>query len=92
MTTKMRAKMIVNFVQDVFWGPKGEDGKPTKSQEMLTFSAVCAPTYDPSGMDEDNTFAKFSPGADLRLNVANPDLWGKFKVGQKFYLDFTEVE
>lgn len=52
-------------------------------------NAVCAPKYDDSGLDEDNTFAKFSPGANLSINIANPALWGKFKVGDRFYVDFT---
>ena len=44
------------------------------------------------GLDEDNTFAKFSPSVDLGITIANPALWGKFAVGDKFYLDFTPAE
>lgn len=84
MSTTMRAKLQVGFVQEHFYGPdKG------KSQETLQMHAVCAPKYDDSGLDEDNTFAKFSPGASLSINIANPALWGQFKVGDRFYVDFT---
>lgn len=45
--------------------------------------------YPEDGADEDNTYAKFSPAADFRLNVANPNLFGQFKPGQKYYVDLT---
>ena len=87
MTTKMRAKFQVGFVQEHFYGPD-----KSKSQETLTMHAVCRTGgYDETGLDEDNTYAKFSPGGNLSINIANPELFGQFKVGQKFYLDFTEA-
>lgn len=82
----MRAKLQVGFVQEHFHGPD-----KSKSQETLTMHAVAASKYPEDGSDEDNTFAKFSPGANPSINVANPALFGKFTVGQKFYVDFTEV-
>jgi hypothetical protein len=33
-----------------------------------------------------------SPGANLTIHIANPALWGKFKHGDKFYVDFTAAE
>ena len=86
MPTTMRAKFQVTFVQEYFWG-----SDKSKSQETLTMSAVGSNKYDENGLSDDNTFAKFSPGGTLAINIANPALWDKFKVGQKFYLDFTEV-
>lgn len=47
--------------------------------------------YPEDGSDEDNTFAKFSPSGVLDMQIANPDLLGKFKVGDTFYVDFTPV-
>lgn len=85
--TTMRAKMQVGMVQEHFSGLNG-----AKSQETLTMHAVCAPKYDETGLDEDNTFAKYSPGATLTINIANPALFGGFKVGDKFYVDFTPAE
>lgn len=60
--------------------------------ESLKFSAVCRNEGYPSdGSDENNTFAKWTPSADLNILVNNPDLFDKFQVGQEFYLDFTEA-
>lgn len=86
--SKMRAKLQVGFVQEHFHGPDG-----AKSGETLTMHAVCrAKGYaDTNGDDEDNTYAKYSPQADLRLSIANPALWGQFAVGEKYYVDFTQA-
>lgn len=85
--SKMRAKMQVGFVQEHFYGQGG-----AKSQETLTMHAVAASKHPEDGSDEDNTFAKFSPGANLSINIANPALFGQFKIGEKYYLDFTKAE
>ena len=82
--TTMRAKFQVGFVQEHFYGPDG-----VKSQETLTMHAVAASKYPEDGSDEDNTYAKFSPGANLSINIANPALFGQFKVGEKYYVDFS---
>lgn len=92
--TTMRAKLQVGFVQvhEQRLNAEGRyapDGTPVKTMETLQMHAVCAPKYDEAGLDEDNTFAKFSPGAQLNINIANPALWGQFKVGDRFYVDFT---
>lgn len=81
--TTMRAKLQVSLVQEHFYGENG-----TKSHETLQMHAVCASQYDENGLDEDNTFAKFSPGASLVIQIANPVLFDKFKHGDKFYVDF----
>lgn len=92
--TTMRAKLQVSFVQihEQRLNDKGQwdpNGTPVKTMETLTMNAVAAPKYDAGGLDEDNTFAKFSPGANLNINIANPALWGQFKVGDRFYVEFT---
>ena len=63
-----------------------------ESSELLEFSAVAAKSYNPDGADEDNTFAKFSPSATLKIMVANPALIGKFTPGETYYVDFTPVD
>ena len=82
------------MVQEHFYGENGEDGKPVKSGETLTMHAVCRTNgyEETGGMDEDNTFAKYTPGANLTISIANPALWGQFKFGDKFYVDFTEAK
>ena len=78
----MRAKMMITHVES-FGGVS----------ERLRFVAVAKDGLYPSdGSDEDNTYAKFSPSGELSLTVANPALLGKFKTGDKFYLDFTKIE
>ncbi|MDE3023506.1 MAG: hypothetical protein KGI54_16930 [Pseudomonadota bacterium] len=77
----MRAKMILESVQ-----------KFTDGGEKLVFHAVGkAGSYPEDGSDEDNTFARFSPSANLEIYIANPALWGKFKEGEKYYVDFTKA-
>jgi hypothetical protein len=91
----MRAKMAVGMVQQhrsTYDQATGKnDGPERVAGETLTMHAVAAAKYDASGLDEDNTFAKMSPGASLSINIANPALFGKFHVGQRFYVDFTEA-
>lgn len=48
--------------------------------------------YPADGHDEDNSFARWSPSGSMSLTIANPDLHGKIKPGDKFYLDFTRAE
>ena len=83
----MRAKLQVGMVQEYRYGADN-----AKSGETLTMHAVCKSKYDADGLDEDNTFAKMSPGAHLSINIANPELWGKFSHGDTFYVDFTPVK
>lgn len=85
--TTMRAKLQVGFVQEHFYGQD-----KSKSQETLTMHAVAASKYPDDGHDDDNTYARWSPGANLQINIANPALWGKFTVGEKYYVDFTKAE
>lgn len=78
---KMRAKMKVTNVE------KGE------GYEKLNMTAVCRNEgYPLDGSDENNTFSKFTPSADLQMYVNNPSLHNQFKEGQEFYLDFTLAE
>ena len=79
MSTNMRAKMELQTVERTRYG------------ERLKFSAVAAKGYPADGSDEDNTYAKFSPSADLTIHVANPALIGKFNPGETYYVDFTPV-
>lgn len=85
----MRAKVRVTFVQEHNYA-LGPDG--TKSGETITMCAISrSDPYPADGSDENNTFAKWSPSAEFKLQVANPALWGKLKVDDQFYIDFTPV-
>lgn len=76
----MRAKLKVTSVE--------------KSQgcERLKFAAVYKDgAYPEGGADEDNTFAMYTPQADLSMAITNPALLGQLEVGQAYYVDFTPV-
>ena len=76
----MRAKMKVVSVV-----------KHSDTYEELEFSAVCKNDgpYPPDGTDENNTFAKWTPSASLKMSITNPGLIGNFNPGQEFYVDFS---
>lgn len=79
MTKTMRAKMAVNSVQS-FVG-----------HEQLHLTAVCADSYKGDGLDENNTYAKYTPSADLVMTVSNPALIGAIKPGEEYYLSFINA-
>lgn len=84
MATPMRAKLRITEVKRV--------GSVEQPIEVISMSAVCKPNgYDATGLDEDNTFAKFSPSASFVLTCQNPALCGKFNPGEVYYADFTPV-
>jgi hypothetical protein len=77
---KMRAKLKLNNVQKF------------EGCEVLTFNAVCKNEgYPADGSDENNTFARWTPNAELKMTVNNPALLGVYEPGQEFYVDFTPV-
>lgn len=77
----MRAKMKVSAVNRTEYG------------EELKMSPVCrSEGYGEDGLDEDNTYAKFTPSGEMTLLITNPALFGEFNPGDKYYLDFTKVE
>jgi hypothetical protein len=76
----MRAKLKITNVQ------------PFDGGEVLTFAAVCAAMYGDDGIDEDNTFARFTPAADLNMTVQNPNLIGALPIDSVYYVDFTLAE
>ena len=76
----MRAKMRVTGVE------------PFDGGEKLEMAAVGPKdSYPSDGADENNSYARWTPTATLVMYIQNPSLFGKFKVGQEFYLDFTEA-
>jgi hypothetical protein len=63
-----------------------------EAYETLTFNFPSKDGgYPADGSDEDQQFAKFSPSGQLSLTIANPNLLGKFEIGDTFYLDFKPV-
>lgn len=67
--------------------------KHSDTCETIHFSAVCkSDGYPADGVDEDNSFARWTPSASCQIQITNPDLIGKFAPGDKFYVDFTKAE
>lgn len=75
----MRAKLRVSRVEN-----HGQS-------ETLHFDAVCASEFGKDGSDENNTYARYTPSASLRMYVNNPALVGVHKEGEEFYLDFIRA-
>lgn len=84
--TKMRAKVRVSAVL-----PLQHEGE-VQSERLMFAGVAKSGSYPADGMDEDNTFAQFSPSVSLDMIVANPSLIGKFAVGDTFYVDFTPAD
>lgn len=80
----MRAKLEIQSITPY------KDDAGNVINEGLSFCGVCkSERYPEDGLDEDNTFAKFSPSVSLSINIANPALIGKFVVGERYYVDFS---
>jgi hypothetical protein len=78
---KMRAKMRVTGVE-----------KHNEESETLNFTAVAKNEgYPEGGGDENNSYARWTPSANLTMLVNNPDLVGQFNVNEEYYLDFTKA-
>lgn len=83
----MRAKLLVTAVRE----NKDEEGRVVNEQvSMIAVGPNGA--YPEDGSDEDNNYAKWSPSASFEITIANPNLFGKHKVDQKYYADFTLAE
>jgi hypothetical protein len=93
MAAVMRAKFYVMGVEE-HKGVFGTGQEPEKTSETLTLCAVGSgkPYNDDGSGDEDSTFSRWTPQANLSMVVQNPDLWGQVKAGDKFYVDFTRAE
>lgn len=82
MTT--RCKVYVESVK--LYGHNGQI-----TQEEVQMRAVTGKNTK-DGMDEDNTYAKYTPSADFRMSVTNPALFGQFRPSQTYYIDMTPAE
>ena len=82
----MRAKMYITQIK-----PASTSPEQTTNMETVSFGCVSDKPYNTEGESEDNTFARYTPSGELSITINNPNLIGKFKKWQKFYLDFTEA-
>jgi hypothetical protein len=78
----MRAKMRVKTVL----------GSETSPMQQVVMNPVCGSyPFGPNGESEDNSFARWTPSGEVQLTITNPDLIGKLKPGQEFYVDFISA-
>jgi hypothetical protein len=56
----------------------------------IRFRAVAkSDGYPADGSDENNSFARWTPTAEVNMSITNPELVGKFKEGETYYVDFS---
>jgi hypothetical protein len=77
----MRAMMEVRSVE-----------KNSETQQTVTMAAVSSKPYGKDGESEENTFARYTPMANLTMSITNPAFMGKLQQGQKLFVDFSLVE
>lgn len=75
--------MRVQSVREAGLGPTG-----LPCEELKFGVGYKQDGYPADGTDEDNSFALFTPSLDMNMQITNPALVGKFKVGDTFYVDF----
>jgi hypothetical protein len=83
----MRAKMQITTVKQVV----GTDGG-TAGVEVSAYPVCGNSPFGPNGESEDNTFARYTPAGSLALTITNPELFDKFRPGQKLYVNFSAAE
>ena len=82
----MRAKMRIQQVK------KNEYGGVLQDISLDLRAVGPNSAYPEDGSDENNTFARWTPSADLSMTISNPALFESFSVGDEFYVDFTKAE
>ncbi|HSV73476.1 MAG TPA: hypothetical protein VLH79_06930 [Chthonomonadales bacterium] len=81
----MRAKMRIHSVDRTSQGKEGDSYRSIAVRAAAVAKDSC---YPADGSDEDNSFARWSPSADLSIHIANPALFDKINSGDVFYVDF----
>ena len=64
-------------------------GRPDGSMSVAQESEVVK--LQPAGGDANKGWSKWTPGGAIDLQINNPDAFGKLKVGQHYFVDFTEA-
>ena len=64
----------------------------TVSSEKYSEAVKLRAVYSSDPNSENYSWSKYTPSAEISLNISNPSAWGKFEVGKEYYIDFTPVE
>lgn len=85
----IRAKFTVNSVTQRGW-----TGEVT--QELIEANPVYCnrehPTAEDKAACESHSYSEATPDGKLELLITNKAIFGTFKPGSKFYLDFTPAD
>lgn len=85
----VRAKFVVTEVsQRMQHVPKEKDSKGNWRYEEKPIDTV---RMSPVTGDANSKFWTASPSGSLELSMTNPDAAGTFKLGQHYYVDFSEA-
>ena len=57
--------------------------------EQLLFAAICPPSCDPDGAEENLIFGQYTPNFNLSAHVRNNDVLAALEQGAAYYVDFT---
>lgn len=88
----MRAKFNVENLT-VSSAVDPQTGKTHTTMEELLMGAVGRNDgYPADGSNEDNVFALWTPTGELRMTITNPALFGKFAIGDTYYIEFAKAE
>jgi hypothetical protein len=73
------------YVTDVLFRP-APDG--TIASHVVTLNAA----YDPDPESPNHAFWQATPAGQITMTINNPEVFGLFLPGKKFWLDFTPVK
>ncbi|MEN6370919.1 MAG: hypothetical protein ABFD64_02815 [Armatimonadota bacterium] len=77
----LRCKMRVQSVTHQ------KDDKGETSQEVVDLCAVYGEPGTPN-----SEWSKYTPAAQFKIHINNPDAFNKLSKGHEFYVDFTPAE
>lgn len=60
--------------------------------DTVIASPVTGTKLGENGRNDDNTFARWTPSGEIKLQINNPDLIGQITPGEEYLVDFTPVE
>jgi hypothetical protein len=75
--------------RDYTWVDPADPANYVMDGERLRFGAVCPPTCDPNGAEENLIFGQYTPSFDLTTHVRNEGVLAALERGRAYYVDFT---
>lgn len=81
--SQVRAKFVVESITEL---PEAQAEGGPRVNSNISLRAVT------NGSKENEQFFRWTPSANIQLNVVNPEAAKAFKQGQEFYVDFTPAE